>query len=446
MKKYIQCWVKAFLLIWACCFIHGYYQMATYGHTTTYTPPSDGVDRTELVDELTEKLNRMAKKCYELEKSLEHLEAEVEKKQRELSRKKAELDALKSYDPRRILVAREMETVATDLQKIKAQAEKAHKKYLEAKDEVVSIKAQIEILGGKIYRDLFSWETFAHIWRDALRLAFFSFLLIWGGRVAWKVLLYYVIAPFIARFRIKLNQDEVYEDWHNTPPDQHLSITAAAGQPVLIKNQDYINKYTPEDCCKKTVFMLSCRYFVMSWLEDLTVLTRLCPASAEQSVSVDLTHPDPNIYFTTIRLSSHPVYITPASIVAYSGSMKLKAVWSNLFNPAAWAMGRVRFYTATGDGILVLQGNGKLVNHALQHPTDSMVLKMDTLAAAHSHLRFGVKPNETLIPYLLGQADLFDMKLSGMGQALQTTALPSTTLMAKFRDSALAILGKFLGF
>lgn len=446
MKKYIQCWVKAFLLILACCFFHAYYQMATYGHTTTYTPPSDGVDRTELVDELTEKLNRTAKKCYELQKSLEHLEEAVEKKKRELSRKKAELDALRLYDPRRFFVAREMENVATNLQEIKAQVEKVRKKYLEAKDEVVSIKAQIEILGGKIFRDLFTRETLVHICRDALRLAFYSFLLIWGGRVAWKVLLYYVLAPFIARFRIKLNQDEVSEDWQNTLPDQHLSLTAAAGHPVIIKNQDYINKYAPEDCRKNTVFMLSWRYFIMSWLEDLTVLTQLCPASAEQAVRVDIAHPDPNVYFTTIRLSSHPVYITPASIVAYSGAMKLKAVWSNLFNPVAWAMGRVRFYTATGDGTLVIQGNGKLVNQTLSHPTDSMVLKMDTLVAAHSHLRFGVKPNETLIPYLLGQADLFDMKLTGKGQAIQTTALPSTTLMAKFRDSALAILGKFLGF
>lgn len=336
-----------------------------------------------------------------------------------------------------------MEKIAIDLDELKAKRDKVQGDLIAAKDEVLSIKTQIEILGGKVYRDLFARETFIHILRDSLRVSSLSLLAIWVGRVIWKVILYYLLAPFIARFRIKLNQDDTHADFESFKPEQHFSLNAAAGHSILIKNQDYINKYAPENCRKKTVWLFSWKHPIMSWLEDLTVLTRFIPESPAQSVSVDITHSDPTIYFTTIKLSSHPVYITPASIVAYSGSMKLKAIWSNLFNPAAWVMGRVRFYTATGDGILVIQGHGKLVNHTL---TDSMVLKMDSLAAAHSHLRFGVKPNETFIPYLLGQANLFDLKLSGKGQAIQTTAMPSSSMMAKFRDSALAILGKFLGF
>lgn len=443
MKEYIYCWLKAFLLIFACCFIYGYYQMAMFGHTTTYTPPIDGADRTELIKDLTEQLNRASKKVYEAEKSVEHFIDAIEKKQQEFARKKDELDALKSYDPRRYFVIREMEKIAIDLDDLKAKRDKVQGDLIAAKDEVLSIKTQIEILGGKVYRDLFARETFIHILRDSLRVSSLSLLAIWVGRVIWKVILYYLLAPFIARFRIKLNQDDTHADFESFKPEQHFSLNAAAGHSILIKNQDYINKYAPENCRKKTVWLFSWKHPIMSWLEDLTVLTRFIPESPAQSVSVDITHSDPTIYFTTIKLSSHPVYITPASIVAYSGSMKLKAIWSNLFNPAAWVMGRVRFYTATGDGILVIQGHGKLVNHTL---TDSMVLKMDSLAAAHSHLRFGVKPNETFIPYLLGQANLFDLKLSGKGQAIQTTAMPSSSIMAKFRDSALAILGKFLGF
>lgn len=84
MKKYIYCWLKAFLLIFACCFIYGYYQMAMFGHTTTYTPPIDGADRTELIKDLTEQLNRASKKVYEAEKSVEHFIDAIEKNSKNL--------------------------------------------------------------------------------------------------------------------------------------------------------------------------------------------------------------------------------------------------------------------------------------------------------------------------------------------------------------------------
>lgn len=444
MKRFLSFWLSVLLLVWLVYIGINYYQLFRDGHTATYTPSQELPERIS-TKELLEQLREVEAQLSTLKANCAEIERCISAKKRQIDAKNKELKEL----PKRKLVRRC--EVKYELYKIKTDYKEIIKKKDELQSNIRNTKVTIRLIKDDIKKELWyickmiiSWEAARCILWDALQQAFKIWIILLILRISTTLFAYYVWAPFAAQFRVTPASGEGKFDWQASSADQHLTLCAAPGHSITVKDQSYVIRYDAENCQKNTIWLLSRKHPLMCWVEDLTVMTRYTPTDSQHPISVSLTNDNPNMYFISIKLSEEPVYIMPSSIVAYTGTLKLKAQW-HFLSPAAWLIGRIRFYSATGDGILVLQGIGKLENSTLERESDMKALKMDTLVAAHGNIRLGIYRNETLIPYLMGQADIFDLQLKGKGQAIQTTALPKKTVVATFRDSLLAVIKHFLG-
>ena len=234
-------------------------------------------------------------------------------------------------------------------------------------------------------------------------------------------LIYYVWAPLVeACAPVCFCGSEPAADPAPAEGERGVKLTGVPVPPgdcLLVRDEAYTAGYTEfEDSRlrKGTQMLLSWRYWFMSWRCGLTVLTRFSnPADSTRTHEVNITSNDPDEYFSLITLEpGQHCYVTPSDIVAVSGGVNIRARW-RLWLPA-WCMGQVRAYVASGRGTVVVRAVGGITAGTLE-PGQVTVRKLHSLICASQGVQLHVRRTETLIPYLLGKATLFDLRLQGHG-------------------------------
>lgn len=254
-------------------------------------------------------------------------------------------------------------------------------------------------------------------------------------------LIYYVWAPLVeACAPVCFCGSEPAADPVPAEGERGVKLTGVPVPPgdcLLVRDEAYTAGYTEfEDSRlrKGTQMLLSWRYWFMSWRCGLTVLTRFSnPADSTRTHEVNITSNDPDEYFSVITLEpGQRCYVTPSDIVAVSDGVDIRACW-RLWLPA-WCMGQIRAYVASGRGTVVVRAVGGITAGTLE-PGQVTVRKLHSLICASQGVQLHVRRTETLIPYLLGKATLFDLRLQGHGSyCIRNTFSHATAL------------GRLLGF
>ena len=287
--------------------------------------------------------------------------------------------------------------------------------------------------------------------------ALVSTLLVYLGLLAWKLFCFYIFAPWIERRQsIRLFEKEAAAgspgsaEHSGERGSKLLTLPIAPGQVLTVCNEDYTGGYTDADVAKlkkRTQWLFSVRYWLMSWLCGLVLMTRFENARANTETHyITITSDDPDEYFSEQHLEEgHPIFISPSDLVAYSDGIRIRAHW-RLLSLVAWSMGQVRYYSLSGRGRVVVRSDGGLTGKSVT-PGCSYICKKHSIISADQGVHLHVRRTETLMPYLFGKSDLFDLRLHGTGffrmhNALHQPHTISECLSHIFMES----LGAFFGF
>ncbi len=430
MKKFIFNWFLAFLSISLLCYVHSVYQ--------EYQKKKNPIHLR--IDSLRSNYNNAYSNMESIEKKRKEYDDALKEREKEISdapwysRYYKKISYWYSY------------TIGQG----KAEAERLDDQFNNAKEAVERVGNDLLATENEIStesKNLLKILCDFPILVKSLFLGLqYTFLLFVGYYLFGKIFLYYGVAPILQRRSLSLGDENMYYDWKNSESCQQLRI-GDAGERVVVKGEEFHSKYNQDGIKKKTRWLLSRRYFLMSFFVGWDVCTVFYPKSDDKAVGLHVSHPDPNRYFIKIHLNEDkPVFVNPRALVAYTGNLKIRAQW-HPFNIVAWLQGRIRYFCFSGNGALVLQGSGQLVNHNVQAKTGhSIVLRHNTAVAVSSNMKFSVQRNETFMPFCLGEASLFDDRLAGDGSVIQITGDSGRTKLAVARDSVWTIIGKFLGF
>lgn len=321
------------------------------------------------------------------------------------------------------------------------------------KSEIATKLAQEELKDSVLIRLPEAFKT-------QLPHAFYTLLAIWISSILWKVIAYYILAKYLEH---RQGFSFMNADHDSQPPtpgteqanfaERHgkrITVSIAPGQSLTIKQEDFLASYAKKQGIRKrTVWLFSRQYWLMSLINGLSLMTRLSlDSKATTPFQADISSSsDPDTYFLRVDLTPNlPLMIMPSSLVAYSGDIHLRVHW-RFWNLVSWCIGQIRYYTISGTGYIVLQGQGGLTQNSQDDMDGDHVIKMRALAAISSRRGLQVQRTETFIPYFLGMTDLLDMRISGEGIAVQRNVIQeSQTLLGKTRDSIFSIIGKLLGF
>lgn len=272
--------------------------------------------------------------------------------------------------------------------------------------------------------------------------------------LALRLLSYYVLAPLV----------ESCESIHPCGRAEGASISTSAqgeqgvklacvplppGEALLVRDESYTGGYMEYDdglLQKRTQLLFSHTYWLMSWLCGLCLLTRFTnPANGTRTHDITITSDDPDEYFSIFKLAEgQRCYITPSDLVAFTGGIRVYARWRAWL--PAWCMGQIRYYVLTGSGTVVVRAEGGITASPLAGG-ESAVRKKHSLISASQGIRLHVRRTETLIPFLMGNASLFDLRLQGCGSFRMRNAITRPrSLTDRVSHVFLESLGKFLGF
>lgn len=290
-------------------------------------------------------------------------------------------------------------------------------------------------------------------WLNALG----STLLVYLGLLAWKLFCFYIFAPWIERRQsIQLFEGEAAAGASGSAElggeqgSKLLTLPLAPGQVLTVCDEDYTGGYTDADVAKlkkRTQWLFSGRYWLMSWLCGLVLMTRFENARANTETHyITVTSDDPDEYFAEQHLEEgHPIFISPSDLVAYSDGIRIRAHW-RLLSPVAWSMGQVRYYSLSGRGRVVVRSDGGLTGKSVTTGC-SYICKKHSIISAEQGVRLHVRRTETLMPYLFGKSDLFDLRLHGTGFFRMHNALHQPhTVSERVSHIFMESLGAFFGF
>lgn len=285
-------------------------------------------------------------------------------------------------------------------------------------------------------------------WKDALKIVFFIYLLTASNKFA----LYYVLAPFIER----LSQTVVIPvsaEASTTPHTRHshkiITCPLKPGESFILKSETYCGGYSDNtkvtDLLKQTQWIYSTKYWLMSILCGLTILTRFTNRG-HQTQTIRITSDDADEYFCQLNISpGEHHFVIPSDLVAFSSGVQLTA-FNQFKSPSAWAMGQVRYYILQGEGTVILRAHGGMTRIESDRYSIN-THKKHSIIHASGKLQLHARRTETLVPYLLGHADLFDQKITGEGiYHIRNTSRKTLTLPEKFSHIFFSSLGKLLGF
>ena len=286
---------------------------------------------------------------------------------------------------------------------------------------------------------------------EALCYTWYVFL----AMLALRLLCYYALAPLVERCKPVCPCGRTdggvlpRGSGHGEQGVKLATISLPPGQSLLVRDESYTGGYMEYDdglLQKRTQFLFSWEYWLMSMLCGLCLLTRFSnPQNATRPHDVAITSDDPDEYFSTFTIEpGQRFYITPSDLVAFTDGIRIYAGWH--FRLPSWSMGQVRCYTLTGSGTVVVRAEGGITAGSLRHG-ETAIRKRHSLICASRGIRLHVRRTETLVPFLLGNASLFDLRLQGTGAYLIRNAVTRPrSLSERASHIFLESLGKFLGF
>lgn len=267
-----------------------------------------------------------------------------------------------------------------------------------------------------------------------------------------RVLAYFVYVPLLGRFLhgVQLPTTSVPQNADETPGGSKIiHCELAPGESLILKNERYCGGYSDaaagEQLQKRTRYIYSTQYWLMSLMCGLTIMTRFLNKSREGQ-HIRITSDDPDEYFCKFRLEEGAqIFVTPGDLVAFSGGVRL-TVLSRLRSYSAWAMGQVRYYTLVGSGDVVLRAHGGMTR-IVSGGSRYNVHKKHSIIDAGGQLRLVPHRTETFFPYLLGNSSLYDMRIEGEGEYhIRNTSRKALTVSERLSNVFFSSLGKFLGF
>lgn len=273
------------------------------------------------------------------------------------------------------------------------------------------------------------------------------------GILLFRLFCYYVVAPAIGHCD-PINpcgnlEKEPHTGAENEKSRKLINIYLKPGESLLVRDESYTGGYIDHKSGamkKETQWIFSHRYWLMSWLSGLCILTRFTnPATGAHTHEISITSDDPDEYFSIFTMApGQKCFITPSDLVAFTDGLRISARW-NVY-PPAWCMGQIRYYVLSGSGTVVVRAEGGVTARNLASD-EIAVRKKHSLICATQGVTQHVRRTETLIPFLLGNASLFDLKLEGAGAFHIRNAITRPhTLIERASHVFLESLGKFLGF
>ena len=321
------------------------------------------------------------------------------------------------------------------------EAEKAEleSKHREAEMGLKNLQRQIRVAG---------MEYLVQGWCIPLQVS----LLLSAYVLLHRVLAYFVYVPLLGRYLhgVQLPASVVPQDADDSSGGRKIiHCELSPGDSLILKNERYCGGYSDaaagDQLQKRTRFIYSTRYWLMSLMCGLTIMTRFLNKSKEVQ-HIRITSDDPDEYFCKFRLEEGAqIFVTPGDLVAFSGGVRL-AVLNRLSSYSAWAMGQVRYYTLVGSGEVVLRAHGGMTR-IVSGGGRYNVHKKHSIIDAGGHLKLVPHRTETFIPYLLGNSSLYDVRIEGEGEYhIRNTAKKALTVSERLSNVFFSSLGKFLGF
>ena len=289
------------------------------------------------------------------------------------------------------------------------------------------------------------------VWSEAL-LATLGLL---SATLAGKLLLFYGLAPWVeglGSLHLSDSNTTLPQSTHSENDGEFgckmLHIALRPDESISVRDETFCAGYSDSpQLTKDTHWIFSLRHPLMSILCGLTLMTRF--RSAPESTvehTLSISSDDPDEYFSKLFLrEGERVLISPTDLVAFGSGIQISACWK-LFSLPAWCLGQIRYYTLTGPGTVVVRSQGGITQLTVS-PALPLIRKKHSLITSSSGVLLSARRTETLVPYILGRTDLFDLQLRGEGCVrLRNAQVVPATLVEKTFYTFLEGLGKLLGF
>ncbi len=273
----------------------------------------------------------------------------------------------------------------------------------------------------------------------------------------WTMVAYYLLAPLVnlwrplAPARSGRGQGDMMGGASGEIGEKNLLITIEPGEAFLVKDEKYVALREVDGMKHSFIFVYSWCHLIMSICCKLTSLVSY-KANAGKARELRISSDDPDEYFCTMDIPpGEQIVIHPSDLIGCSEDISLRTRWS--FSPQAFYAGQMRFYVMQGPERELGQQPARVVVRSLGGITSMQIkdsgyaLKKHCLIAATSGVRMGVKRTESFWNYFNGQADLFDLYLSGTGEVrIHNARLKSTDGDERSNRTFREALCNFLGF
>lgn len=260
-----------------------------------------------------------------------------------------------------------------------------------------------------------------------------------------RVVLYFVVMPFVARarpLRLKLESTGRLEFGASTAT---LAVELAKGETCFAR-AGYVRPVTGK---VRSQWLYDWRAPLVSYAAGLSVLTRIEGGSVvdgEQSHATLASPTHSDSYLLEVRLHQHPGFVFhPRLLVAVIGDVELWTEW-RLFSVHSWLTGQVRYIGVKGTGRCVFEGFGDVLAQPVANaPTR---IEQELVVGFDARLAYATARTETFLPYFLGRAPLVDDVFAGKGAYVwqKNTRQAPRSIAERWFEFFFGALGKLLGF
>ena len=304
-----------------------------------------------------------------------------------------------------------------------------------------SKQKQLDFQLSKLTGNVTTTEEVVRAWRKFQPWIFWAVGCIVLTPIVWSVFMFYVIAPLATKQRpIKLVETDVTDTCWSTPKAS-LNVELAPSDKLWVRNELLTQR---DGSTKRTAFLWNWRAPAVSTLSGLLFCTKVVNDS-DQSSKFALSSNAPEEEISAIILENDSaVILHVANIVAIAGDVTVTARW-RIWNLNGWLTGQLRFLVFKGPGRIFVGGPRGIEGCKV---TDQELVEQPVTIGFDGCLEYSVKRTETFIPYLRGQASLFDDCFEGQGTMFRKNAASHgrKNFLERTFGTFFAILGKLFGF
>lgn len=287
-------------------------------------------------------------------------------------------------------------------------------------------------------------HSFSQSWRMAANLLILWLLV----SSIWKFIKYWFLADVVQRMQ-GVRMVEMAESVRGpslfSEEKKLLSLRLEPGQKIVVRKEQFSAQYNNAEVRKGSQFVFSWGALMLSIACDmLCMVTYRNKSNCFREVSISSENPDD--YFMRIDLKPNQrCYVRPSSLVAWSDGVHISGEW-RLSSLSAWCIGQLRYYYITGPGFIVLRGEGGLTPFS-QYEGGNNVVKVGSVVFCQEGMYQHVARTESFVNYIMGVADLFDLKLSGRGTFVLRNSNSSAerSLLHRYLGACADTLKVFLG-